>query len=136
LSKLNYYDLLGKPFRLGARGPDYYDCWGLCLELGRRVGISFPADFTPSETSDQDMAICNIRDRDFTRLEKPEPYAIVTFKMNPPLVDHCGFIIPDDRGKCTHFIHIMRDHHVVVLRLDHRVMARKLEGIYKYHGRS
>ena len=131
MSELNYYDLQGKPFRLGARGPDYYDCWGLCLELGRRVDIELPADFTPVDTGEQNAAILARRDNDFTKLEKPEPYAIVTFRINPPFVDHCGFVLED----CKHFIHIMRDHHVVVLRLDHRILAKRLEGFYRYHGR-
>ena len=49
LLNVDYTDLLGKPFRLGARGPEYYDCWGLCLELGKRAGIEYPADFTPEK---------------------------------------------------------------------------------------
>jgi cell wall-associated NlpC family hydrolase len=37
-------DLIGKPWRLGARGPDAFDCWGLTREiLGRlRPGKPLP----------------------------------------------------------------------------------------------
>ena len=130
MSNLDYYDLLGKPFRLGGRGPDFYDCWGLCMELGRRVGIILPEDFTPEKTEDQDRAIRQHIDKDFTKLEKPEPYAIVAFSITPGLIDHCGFILEDRK----HFVHTMHDHHVVVLRLDHRVLLKKREGFYRYHG--
>jgi cell wall-associated NlpC family hydrolase len=37
-----WLDLLGKPFREGARGPDAYDCVGLLLEVERRLGYSVP----------------------------------------------------------------------------------------------
>ena len=130
MSNLDYYDLLGKPFRLGGRGPDYYDCWGLCVELGRRVGIIMPDDFTPVDENDQSASLCEGRDRDFTPIEKPEPYAIATFSITPGLFDHCGFILEDRK----HFIHIMQDHHVVVLRLDHRILAKRFRGFYRYHG--
>lgn len=32
-------DLIGTPYRLGARGPDAYDCAGLVVECLRRMGI-------------------------------------------------------------------------------------------------
>jgi len=127
LRNVDYTDLLGKPFRLGGRGPDYYDCWGLCLEIGRRVGIEYPADFTPEDTAEQDKAIRSGLDKDFIKLEKPEPYCIVTFKVTPPFVDHCGIVLPD----CKHFLHIMRSHSVAVQRLDHKILAKRIDGFYK-----
>jgi len=35
-------DLLGKPWRADARGPDAYDCVGLLLEIERRLGYTLP----------------------------------------------------------------------------------------------
>jgi cell wall-associated NlpC family hydrolase len=35
-------DLLGKPWRKDARGPDDYDCVGLLLEIERRLGRIVP----------------------------------------------------------------------------------------------
>jgi cell wall-associated NlpC family hydrolase len=37
-----WFDLLGKPFASGARGPDAYDCVGLLIEIYRRMGITVP----------------------------------------------------------------------------------------------
>lgn len=118
---------MGKPFRLGGRGPEHWDCWGLCLEIGRRAGIDFPTDFTPEDTSQQDKTICKIRDDNFESLEEPEPFAIVTFKITPPFVDHCGIVLPGNK----HFLHIMRGHSVVVNRLDHRILSKRIDGFYK-----
>jgi cell wall-associated NlpC family hydrolase len=36
-------DLIGKPHKLGASGPDAYDCWGLCVEVYARAGVCLPA---------------------------------------------------------------------------------------------
>jgi len=35
-----FKDLIGKPFKLNGRGPDFYDCYGLYLEINRRIGNS------------------------------------------------------------------------------------------------
>jgi cell wall-associated NlpC family hydrolase len=43
-------DLIGKPYQLGARGPDAYDCWGLCVEIYRRGGRKLP-DFVSEDLS-------------------------------------------------------------------------------------
>ena len=42
-----YSDLLFKPYREGARGPDFYDCLGLAIEVQRRRGFAVP-DFISS----------------------------------------------------------------------------------------
>ena len=35
-------DLLGKPYVLHGRGPDGYDCYGLAIEVERRLGKELP----------------------------------------------------------------------------------------------
>lgn len=122
-----HYDLIGKSFSKGSRGPTDFDCWGLCLEVGKRVGINYPEEFTPDNTEQQDKFIREGADKDFERIEKPEPYCIVTFKITPPFVDHCGIVLPD----CMNFLHVMEGHHVAVNRLDHRILAKRIEGFYK-----
>ena len=123
----DYTDLLGKPFELGTRGPDKFDCWGICLELGKRVGLYYPMDFTPKYTDLQDEVIKFRRDTDFIKIEKPEPFCIATFSMTPPFVDHCGFVLED----CKHFIHILKNHSVTKQRLDNRILAKRMQGFYR-----
>jgi hypothetical protein len=36
---MDYTDLLNKPYLRNGRGPDNYDCWGLVMEMYRRMGI-------------------------------------------------------------------------------------------------
>lgn len=36
---VNFSDLIGAPYRVGARGEDgFYDCYGICIEAARRLG--------------------------------------------------------------------------------------------------
>jgi len=122
-----YRDLLGKPFLLGARGPDKFDCYGICLEVGRRAGFNYPLLFTPTETSMQDKCIKQGIDECFDKIEIAESFCIVTFKITPPFVDHCGIVLPDSK----HFIHTMKGHAVAVQRLDHKILARRIDGFYR-----
>ena len=120
-----YIDLLDKPFELGARGPDKFDCWGLCSEVGKRVGINYPSVLTPVEKEDQDAIIKGTAEDVCERIEKPEPYCIVTFKITPPFVDHCGIVLPD----LAHFLHIMRNHSVARQRLD--IYRKRIYSFYR-----
>jgi len=38
-------DLIGRPYRYGARGPAAFDCWGAVLEVRARLGLVTPPDF-------------------------------------------------------------------------------------------
>lgn len=42
-------DLIGRPWRLGARGPEAFDCWGLVLVLAARCGRTVPPDWCSRE---------------------------------------------------------------------------------------
>lgn len=33
---------VGKPYRLGGRGPEFYDCWGLVMAVFEQRGITLP----------------------------------------------------------------------------------------------
>ena len=37
-----FNDLIGKPYRLGAKGPEAYDCWTLTVEAAKRFGVTVP----------------------------------------------------------------------------------------------
>jgi len=125
LHEIDYNDLLDKPFELGARGPDRYDCWGLCLEIGKRVSIKYPKVLTPVDTEGQDQIIKTVSNSVFERIDKPEPYCVVTFSIVKPFVDHCGVVLPD----LLYFLHIMRNHSVARQRLD--VYKKRIEGFYR-----
>lgn len=44
-------DLIGRPFVRGGRGPDGFDCWGLVLEVRRRLRLPLPPDYPSADFS-------------------------------------------------------------------------------------
>lgn len=58
----SYDDLIGKPYKPRGTGPDAYDCWGICVEVLKRLGIFDDIDLTsemlhsyrPEEDSPED----------------------------------------------------------------------------------
>ena len=46
MSAVDINDLIGRPYRRGAYGPDAFDCWGLVIEVARRMGRTLPPYWT------------------------------------------------------------------------------------------
>jgi cell wall-associated NlpC family hydrolase len=75
-----YSDLIGKPWRAGARGPDAYDCLGVAMKITRRRGIALPE----YESSAEERARSFDEDRGVLgparAIEGPEPGAVVLLR--------------------------------------------------------
>lgn len=67
-------DLIGKPYALGARGPDALDCWGLCMEVYARVGVRLPDYAAPTRA--QVRAMVDGQDH-VDWINEPEPWCFV-----------------------------------------------------------
>jgi hypothetical protein len=50
-----FNDLIGRPFVRGGRGPHAFDCWGLVLEVRRRLGLALPPDFASASLTREEM---------------------------------------------------------------------------------
>jgi hypothetical protein len=76
-------DLVGKPYAHGARGPDAYDCWGLCVEVYRRRGIDLP-DYAVRELTHEEttaLILGHAADR-ADWIVKPDDWCFVFDKRN------------------------------------------------------
>lgn len=113
LHKIDYIDLIDKDFAWGGRGPDLYDCYGLVMEMYRRIGIDLPEYKSIRDPNLIQMMILEGR-KLFEKIEEPEPYCVVTFFIKPYITSHIGFVLEDAKK----FIHIMIDSRVTVERLD------------------
>jgi cell wall-associated NlpC family hydrolase len=94
-----YADLIGVPFLARARGPAAFDCFGLVLELQRRLGVDIPNNESP----EQSAAHAVFSALELHRWERigQQPGAVVLFDM--PFRDadgrrrlaktHCGVVI-------------------------------------------
>ena len=127
MGKVEVSDLLGKPFVMGGRGQVGYDCYGLCLEVAKRAGIKLMPEESVEDLSLRSKIIDD-RKALYEKLDKPEPFCLVTFKIRPPFVTHIGVVLAD----CKHFIHIMRKRSVAIERLDLPAWKRRLDGFYRF----
>jgi len=121
-----FSDLLGKEFSYGARGPLLYDCYGLALEVGRRVGVDFPPQVSYITPRDIDQEIGKASGK-WKKLDTPELYSLVTFSLTHPYVNHVGVVLEYNR-----FIHIMSGTRVTIERFDKDPWKNKVRGFYTW----
>lgn len=120
-------DLIGKPFAYGGRGPDVYDCYGLALEVKRRLG-EVPPDFDHPDTPEDIHRVILAASEYFQRIEAPQPFCFVTFTIRYPFTSHVGIVL-EDRNR---FIHILEKAAVCIERLDSLAWKRRITGFYTW----
>lgn len=125
---MEYLDLLGKGFRYGGRGPDQYDCYGLCMELYRRRGVELPSYISHADPLCIDISLADGRRNYLHNIPAAEPFCLVLFCIAPPFVSHIGIVMED----CQRFIHIMHKSSVSIERLDSDLWENKVAGFYRY----
>lgn len=85
-----YDDLIGVPFKLGGRGPDAYDCYGLLEEMYRRDGKNI-LDYKSPEAGPLISALIT---SECARLWQPcEPKRGATALIRVPHSLHVGYMI-------------------------------------------
>jgi probable lipoprotein NlpC len=127
---LHYEEWLGTPFKVGGTDKQGIDCYNLCKEVSKEVGINLPFMDSPDQPSLIDNLISNAKPL-FTRVEQVEPYCLVTFTVKPPYISHIGIVLED----CNKFLHILNNKRgVAVEKLDNISWQKRIEGFYKYVG--
>ncbi|MEK6531252.1 MAG: NlpC/P60 family protein [Deltaproteobacteria bacterium] len=125
--RLNYEDLLGVEFKLNGRDPnDGLDCYGLCMEIYKRMGLRLP-EF--SYAFQESLLHKQIEEgsRKFVEIADPEPGCLVTFAIMPPYTSHIGVVVDGSR-----FIHIMKKTRVALERLDASEWRKRITGYYRW----
>lgn len=122
-----YIDLLGKDFKYGGRGPDKFDCYGLAIEIYKRLGIELPEYESFADPEQIDLGMNDGRRNYLQEIPKPEVGCMVMFSIRPPYVSHMGIMLDSNK-----FIHIMHKSQVSVERTDSLLWANKLAGFYRY----
>ena len=96
---LDINDLLLKRF-----DEEKFNCWHLCQEVAQRIGFELIGFNEWIESLNERDLVIRSFEKDFIRLNGPEPGAIVIFARNNKTVVHMGIVLPD----CRSFIHIGR----------------------------
>ena len=125
---MNLTDLIGKEFELAARGPDKYDCWGVCIEVSKRMGKELPDFFYNKESQDELLSsiIDDNKDEVLTKIDKPEAGDIVLLKVVPKMTTHTGIMLDSVR-----FIHITSKTRSCIERIDSPLWSRRVKGFYR-----
>lgn len=119
-------DLIGKPFVDGGRGPDNYDCWGLCVEIFKRHGFKLKEyNLCCNDFVNFDIEY-NAENPNWIKQSYPDVQvpSIVAIRFNPSYVSHVGVYIGDDK-----FMHTREKTGVVIERLA--PWMRRIDGFYK-----
>lgn len=116
-----YTDLIGKKFQTGGRGQDVYDCYGLIIEMMKRLGKYLPEQDTPEGIEMRLKMFKEISSEFAEPIDKPEPFCIVVFNLRRLARLHIGVVLED----CRRFIHSAA--YIKRVRID------KLDGILWKH---
>jgi len=126
---IDHSDLIGKPFKFGGRGPDEYDCWGIVMEVCRRLEIHLPdfgkgCEYLPQKIHNTQESF---QDR-FILVNSPIPGDIVAFRFPlPNFVGHIAVYIGQNR-----IIHTREATNTVCERLNAPQWRKRIYGIYRY----
>jgi cell wall-associated NlpC family hydrolase len=120
-------DLIGTPFKFRGRGPDFYDCYGLVMEVSRRFGVELP-DYVYPEVEDLPGAAAAI-ERHIKGWKPCEmrPGAILHFKvLDTP--SHVGIVLNKfDFIHCWELCHGVMKEKIADWNKPHRLL-----GVYEY----
>jgi len=127
---LDVSDLIGTPFVSKGRNPKTgLDCWGLVMEISRRMGKGIPDFYVDAMDSKQIGVIKSFAEKDWTKTDKPETGVVVGIRLDrgclPDVTQHFGVCL--DRRR---FIHTMQDTGVIITDLNHRFFKNIITGYY------
>jgi cell wall-associated NlpC family hydrolase len=126
-------DLIGKPFKGGGRGPDEYDCWGLSMEIYKRLGITlpnFPVEGAVCEAFNKEVSGIieeEVEKNRWEELKKLEEGCFIIFKSHPYFVQHIGIYLGSDK-----YIHTGQKTGAEVRRITDPRVKNNIRGYYKY----
>lgn len=118
-------DLIGTPFKYGGRGPDFFDCYGLVMEMSRRAGKPLP-DFGFDTNHNIVAAMMGATLPQWEEISKT-PGCVALIRIGR-LISHVGYLIDAD-----HMIHSWdMSNGVSIVRLDE--WKNRITGFYRYVG--
>ena len=109
-------DFLGKIYQENGRGPDGYDCYGVCIEVCKRFGVELP---------EQESLIRSA----FERVHIPAAGNIAFIPT--PIGDHVGVMVSEKDLLTVYSTGRIGVHR---MSLKHRFLKGRVEGIYRYVG--
>ena len=120
---IDYTDLIGVPFKIGGRGPECFDCYGLVRECYLRNGKTIP-DYRSPEAGNVIAALIST---EAARIWKQtDQKAGTTALIRVPGFLHVGFMVDDDN-----MIHAWKDTGGVTIE-PIEIWKKRVIGFYEY----
>lgn len=121
------HDLIGIPYRLGARLPGAAtDCFGLVVECCRRAGRPIPDPYVSAAELVDAKAWIAARLEGWRRCEGPVVGGVVELRGTDQPA-HVGFLVSE-----TQFLHSLQKTGAVIGRLDREPWCNRIVGFYVY----
>jgi cell wall-associated NlpC family hydrolase len=124
--EIDVSDLIGKPWKDLGRGPDGYDCWGVCIEAARRLGRELMdyGDICFLDTA-KILAEYKIHQSMWEKTEDPMPGDMVVLRgVNGGM--HFGIMVSR-----LSFIHCVPDLGICRERIDHPIRKKLIKEIVR-----
>lgn len=127
---MDYDDLVGTPFKYGGRGRDALDCWGVVIEIYRRLGIGIEdvAAYDAVLATETNPVFDTARTSAWHAVAPPfQPYDVLLFAAGccGKAATHCAVWLGDGR-----MLHAIDKAGVTVARWRH--FARKFITAYRH----
>ena len=90
---LDLSDLIGKPYKSHGRGPDAYDCYGLDMEVAKRLGHKVPDLFKELKKGDPRDSEYVAASEGLIKTDTPKFGDIVVFLNRRGRIYHCGIVL-------------------------------------------
>lgn len=120
-------DLIGVPYRLGARLPGpATDCFGLVVECCRRIGRPIPDPYMSAEGTVEVKQWIAARLHGWRRCGGPVVGGVVEL-LGSDQPAHVGFLVSE-----TQFLHSLEKTGAVIGRLDREPWRDRIVGFYVY----
>jgi cell wall-associated NlpC family hydrolase len=118
-------ELIGIPFETGGRGPDTFDCYGLCMHVVERDTGVRPPDYGAPEDFARIQALMVSSAVFWKRIPYAKPGSVVLLRVGR-FIAHCGVVIND-----SEFIHTWEKSGGVV-RERLQLWTDRIFGFYEY----
>lgn len=128
--RIDFTDLIGKPYKAGGRGPANYDCWGICIAAAARAGIELPDIDVPAGDELRGKIISDQKQSNFRRLDAAGPFSIALFRIiddDGQIKWHIGLVLEN----CRSFLHTTGKMGANISSLTDPVWRLFLEGFYE-----
>jgi len=119
-----YSDLIGRPWACPCDPPNSFDCWGLVVEVRKRLGLPTPHYLDAPERTMSDTKAFETPPVGCFEVSEPKRGVVVLF--GAP-AHHCGIML----NECD----MMHSYHVGdvgAVRIDNMRFAKRLYRTYKF----